>query len=107
MAKLGEFEFLVMLAILRTGDEPFVNRVRREIEAGSGRSVSRGALYHTLDRLREKTFVTWEVEPADVPKRGGRPMRRLRVTNAGLAAVRESRAVLQRFLEGLEDVLEA
>jgi DNA-binding PadR family transcriptional regulator len=106
MAKLGEFEFLVLLAILKTGDQPFVNQVRTELEAGSRRSVSRGALYHTLDRLREKGLVTWTVTESDVPQRGGHPMRKLSVTAAGLTAARESRATLAYFLDGLDEVLE-
>lgn len=99
MAKLGEFELLVLLSILRQREEPYANRVRADLEANADRTVTRGALYRTLDRLTEKGFLEWELEPTEVPERGGHPMRRLRVTEAGLDAVRQARDVLVRFLD--------
>ncbi len=51
MATVGEFELLVLLAILRQADAPYANRVREDLEANAGRNVTRGALYRTLDRL--------------------------------------------------------
>lgn len=53
MHKLGEFELLVLLAILRQADAPFANRVRDDLEENAGRRVTRGALYRTIDRLTE------------------------------------------------------
>ena len=88
MAKLGEFELLVLLATLRQGEEPYANRIREDLEARSGRNVSRGALYHTLDRLEQKGFIAWDLEPSATPSRGGHPMRSLQVTEAGLEAAR-------------------
>lgn len=105
MAKIGEFELLVLLALLRQADEPYANRIREDLEANAGRKVTRGALYRTLDRLAEKGMVEWEVEPSSTPERGGHPMRRLRITDDGLEAVRESHAVLMRFFDGLDPVL--
>ncbi len=105
MSRLGEFEFLVLLAVLRQAEAPYANRVREDLEANAGRRVTRGALYRTIDRLVEKRFLAWELEPSQVPERGGHPMRRLLVTEDGLAAVRETRAVLVTFLDGLEPVL--
>lgn len=104
MAKLGEFEMLVLLSILRQGDAPYANRVREDLEENAGRRVTRGALYRTLDRLSEKRFVRWELAPSEVPERGGHPMRKLAVTPEGLDAVRESRAVILGFLDGLDGV---
>ena len=101
MAKVGEFELLVLLAILRQADEPYANRVREDLEANAERRVTRGALYRTLDRLDTKGLIEWEMEPSALPERGGHPMRRLSLTDEGLEAVRESRAVLMRFFEGL------
>ncbi|MGD8280590.1 MAG: helix-turn-helix transcriptional regulator [Gemmatimonadota bacterium] len=101
MAKVGEFELLVLLAILRQADEPYANRVREDLEANAERRVTRGALYRTLDRLDTKGLIEWEMEPSALPERGGHPMRRLSVTDEGREAVRESRAVLMRFFEGL------
>lgn len=106
MAKVGEFELLVLLAILRQGDAPYANRVREDLEQNAGRSVTRGALYRTIDRLAEKGFLAWELRPSDVPERGGHPMRRLHVTRKGLGAVREARDVLVSFMDGLGPVLD-
>ena len=102
MAKIGEFELLVLLAILRQRDEPYANRVREDLEANADRTVTRGALYRTLDRLSTKGLIEWELEPSGTPERGGHPMRRLTVTEEGREAVRTSRDVLFRFFDGLE-----
>jgi PadR family transcriptional regulator, regulatory protein PadR len=106
MARLGEFEMLVLLAVLRAGGEPYANRIREDLEANAGRAVTRGALYRTLDRLVDKGYLSWELEPSDVPDRGGHPMRRLFVTPDGRAAVREARDVLATFLDGLDPILD-
>lgn len=106
MNKLGEFELLVLLSILRQGDEPYANRVREDLAARAGRSVSRGALYRTIDRLAAKGFLAWELEPSEVPERGGHPMRRLLVTDAGRAAVRQARHVLLAYFDGLGPALD-
>lgn len=105
MPKLGEFELLVLLAVLRQ-DEPYANNVRDDLEANAGRRVTRGALYRTIDRLTEKGFLRWELEPSDVPDRGGHPMRRLLVTDPGLEAVREKRDILTTLFDGLDPVLD-
>ena len=105
MPKIGEFELLVVLAILRQGDEPFANQVRRDLVRNARRSVTRGALYRTLDRLKEKGLVEWETQPGTA-ERGGHPKRLLKVTDKGIDAVRESRAVLLDFFEGLGPVLD-
>jgi DNA-binding PadR family transcriptional regulator len=104
--RIGEFELLVVLAILRQEENPFVNQVRRDLVENAKRSVTRGALYHTLDRLRDKGYVEWEVEPSDRAERGGQPIRRLRVTDEGLEAVRESREILQAYFEGAATALD-
>ena len=59
---LGEFEQLVLLALLKVQDEPYALRLREELTSLAGRPVSRGALYRTLDRLEQKGYVTWETE---------------------------------------------
>lgn len=106
MARLGEFELLVLLSILRQRDAPYANRVRDDLETNAGRRVTRGALYRTIDRLTDKGLLAWELEPSEVPDRGGHPMRRLLVTDEGLEAVREAREVLVTFLGGLGPVLD-
>jgi len=104
MAKIGEFELLVLLAILRQSDQPYANRVREDLEANADRTVTRGALYRTLDRLAVKELIEWELEPSGTPERGGHPMRRLSVTEEGREAARSSRDVLMRFFDGLGPV---
>jgi len=106
MAKLGEFELLVLLSILRQADAPYANRIREDLEENAGRRVTRGALYRTLDRLTEKGLLAWELEPSEVPERGGHPMRRLLVTEAGLVTVRETRDVLLSFFGGAGPILD-
>jgi DNA-binding PadR family transcriptional regulator len=104
MATVGEFELLVLLAILRQADAPYANRVREDLEANAERKVTRGALYRTLDRLASKGLVEWELEPSRTPERGGHPMRRLQVTEEGREAASSSRDVLLRFFSGLGPV---
>ena len=105
MPKIGEFELLVVLAILRQRDTPFANEVRRDLEGNARRSVTRGALYRTLDRLKAKGLVDWTSQPDTNATRGGNPSRRLRVTAKGIKAVRESRAILLDFFEGADPAL--
>lgn len=106
MAKLGEFELLVLLSVLRQGDAPYANRVREDLETHARRRVTRGALYGTLDRLTAKGFLEWTLDASDVPDRGGHPMRRLTVTAEGLTAVRSAREVLNTFFGGLDQLTE-
>lgn len=106
MQKIGEFELLVLLSILRQPDGTYANRVREDLEENAHRKVTRGALYRTLDRLTEKGLLEWEMEPSDTPDRGGHPMRRLKVTRAGRVAVREARDILVTFFDGAGPVLD-
>jgi PadR family transcriptional regulator, regulatory protein PadR len=100
----GEFEQMVLLSILQLEGEAYALAVLRELDASTGRRVSRGALYKTLERLEEKGFVEWEVEDA-TPGRGGHPRRRFKVTPEGVFALQTSRDALHRLWHGLEDVL--
>ena len=102
---LGSFEQLVMLAVLRHGESAYANTVREELESIGGRSISRGALYRTLDRLESKAYLQSVFEGAVIPERGGHPMRRFELTGRGLAELKASRATLLRFWDGLEQVL--
>jgi DNA-binding PadR family transcriptional regulator len=102
---IGEFEQVVLLAVLRCGGQAFGLDVRREIEASTGRDVSRGAFYTTLDRLEAKGLVEWTPDPA-VRGRGGLPQRRFRVTAAGVRELRATRQALLTLWQGLDHVLE-
>lgn len=101
---LGEFEQMVLLAILQQREDAFALEVRREIERSADRSVSRGAFYTTLERLNRKGFVDWVEESSDDPRRTG-PLRRFSVTPAGLGALREARKALDTLSRGLDGVL--
>lgn len=106
MARLGEFELLVLLALLRNADAPYANRIREDLEENADRSVTRGALYRTLDRLTTKGLIEWELEPSALPERGGHPMRRLLITEAGRDAARSSRDLLMGYFESLGNALD-
>jgi len=101
---LGEFEQLVVLAVLRTSQDDrqaYGISVYDELVAKTGRRVARGAVYMTLDRLEKKGLLTSFVT-APTPERGGRARRCYRVTRTATAALRASRTALQRLWEGLE-----
>lgn len=102
---LGEFEQMVLLAILQQRDQAFALEVRREIEASADRSVSRGAFYTTLERLERKGLVAWVEESPDDARRSG-PLRLFSVTPAGLEALRESRRALAALSRGLDAMFE-
>jgi DNA-binding PadR family transcriptional regulator len=98
---LGEFEQIVLLAILRLRDEAYGVPIRREIEKRTKRSLTVGALYRTLDRLEEKSLVTsWFGDPTE--ERGGRSRRYFKVQPPGIRALRESREALAAMWKGLD-----
>jgi PadR family transcriptional regulator, regulatory protein PadR len=97
---LGEFEHIVVLALLRLGERAYGVTVRQEIELRVGREVSIGAIYATLDRLEAKGYVKSHLgDPT--PERGGRSKRFFRVSAKGMAAVNRSHRALQRMTAGL------
>ena len=97
---LGEFERLVLLAVLHLGEDAYGMRVRREIAERTGRDVAIGAVYATLDRLEEKELLTSELgEPA--PERGGRAKKSFRLTAAGVRSINRSCEDLEKMLSGL------
>jgi PadR family transcriptional regulator PadR len=98
---LGEFEHLVLLAVLRLSGSAYGMSVRREIANRTGRDVSIGAVYATLDRLSTKGLVTSAMSDP-TPERGGRAKRSFRLTGAGVNAVNRTRQDLSSMLEGLE-----
>ena len=98
---LGEFEQIVLLAVLRLGDEAYGVPVRREIEKRTRRSLTVGALYRTLDRLEEKGCVSSRMSDP-VPERGGRAKRYFRVEPLGLRALRQSGRELAAMWEGVD-----
>jgi DNA-binding PadR family transcriptional regulator len=100
-AYLGEFEHIVLLAVLQLGDTAYGVTVRQEIKTRTGRDVSIGAIYATLSRLETKGLVKSRAgEPT--PDRGGRAKRLFRVTAHGVRSANEAQRVLARMLDGLE-----
>ncbi len=98
---LGEFEQLVILAILRTGAHAYGVRIRSEIVERTGRDVTPGALYTTLQRLEEKGLLRSRLgEPTR--ERGGRAKRFYAVTASGARALDRAQRALQSMMEGLE-----
>jgi len=98
---LGEFEQLVLLAILRLGATAYGVSIRQELLACARRTVSPGALYTTLDRLEKKGFVHSK-EGAPTPARGGRAKRFYEVSKAGRRQLIAAQHSFQRMLSGLE-----
>jgi DNA-binding PadR family transcriptional regulator len=102
---LGEFEQMVLLAVLHLDGEVYGVRVVDEIEHRTGRAVSRSAVYVTLRRLESKGLLSSRMsEP--VPERGGKPRRCVRIEPKGLKRLRESRRTLNQMWQGLDDALE-
>ena len=104
---LGEFETLLLLAVLHlTGqrEEAYGSAIRGEIETRTGREVSRGSIYVTLDRLEEKGLLASRTGGTS-SIRGQRPKRLFKVTPAGVAAVKSAVSALTRMQRGLEAVL--
>lgn len=101
---LGEFEQLVLLAVVALGDRAYAVPVRREIERVAQRAVTRGAVYITLDRLEQKGLLTSLLGEA-TPERGGRARRYYRATTVAVAALRRNRASLERMWAAVDAAL--
>jgi len=97
---LGEFEHIIVLALLRLEDRAYGVSVRQEIQLRTSRGVSIGAVYATLARLESKGYVkSHRGDPT--PERGGRSKRFFRVTAKGVGAVSRTQRALSRMTEGL------
>ena len=101
---LGELEQLVLLALLRLGSDAYGVAIRREILERTGRSVTPGAIYPTLDRLEGRGLVSSRMGESS-GERGGRSRRCFVVTKAGLAEIRRSWNHAFAMAEGLERAL--
>ena len=97
---LGEFEQLVLLALLRLGEAAYGMAVRREIETRAGRDVSIGVVYATLDRLESKGLVRSKLGEAS-DARGGRAKKCFTMTGAGARALEKSQLAFRQMLDGL------
>ena len=100
---LGEFELLVMLAVIRLGEGAYGVPISREIEQETGRDVAFGTVYSTLERLQKKGLLRSSLGDA-TPERGGRAKRYFRATSTGLRTVRETKQSLIRLWRGLQEL---
>ena len=101
---LGEFEQIVMLALLRIGPDAYGATICAEIEKRSGRGVSVSAVHTTLERLEHKGLVRSRVgDPT--PQRGGKRKRHFEVAAIGMKALQASYRSIRKMADGLEDLL--
>jgi PadR family transcriptional regulator, regulatory protein PadR len=101
---IGEFEHVVLLAILRLGEEAYAVSVRDEILQCTGRDVSRGSIYITLDRLETKGYLKSYLADS-TPERGGRSKRFYALRPLAVNALKENRRAFVALWRGLESVL--
>ncbi len=98
---LGEFEQLVLLAIVHLGNDVYGVPIADQIERRTGRTVSPAAVYVTLRRLEQKGLLSsFMSEPT--PERGGKARRCVRLTPAAIESLRVSRHVLDSMWKGLD-----
>jgi DNA-binding PadR family transcriptional regulator len=97
---LGEFELMLLLTIIRLGDEAYGVPLSRELSLGRGREVSVGSVYAALDRLETKGLIASSLGES-TPERGGRAKRYFRVTRNGLRTIHETRTVLSKLWKSL------
>lgn len=103
LSNLGEFELMVLLSVIRLGDNAYGVPISRELEKHRGREVSVGSVYAALERLEERGLVSSSLgDPT--PERGGKAKRYFRITNAGLRQAHEMRQILTRLWRGMPDL---
>ena len=99
MLMIGEFQYLILTAAARLGEEAYGAAVREAIQQATQQRCSVGALYTTLNRLETKGLIkTWMGNPT--PERGGRSKRLLRITAKGVQAASEFYGTIQRVSSG-------
>src|SRR5215472_10293428 len=100
---LGNFELMVLLAILRVGEDAYGVPIAHELEESSGKDVLMGSVYAALDRLETKGFVSSRLgDPT--PERGGRAKKFFKVTARGLREARDAQRALTRLWRGLPEL---
>ena len=102
-SNLGDFELMVMLALLRLGDDAYGVPISREIELQAGREVALGSVYAALERLEGRGLVSSHLGKPTA-ERGGKAKRYFRVTSNGLRKTRETRQVLMKLWRGLPEL---
>jgi PadR family transcriptional regulator PadR len=97
---LGGFELLVLLALIRLGDEAYGVPISDAIEESSGREVAMGSVYITLARLERNGLVSSKLGEATA-ERGGRAKTYFRITAKGLREVRQAQRTLMNLWQGV------
>jgi PadR family transcriptional regulator PadR len=100
---LGNFELMLLLALLRLGEGAYGVTIARELEQQTGREVVVASVYATLERLEERGFVSSKLGDA-TPERGGRAKRHFRITSAGIREVRDARQSLMNLWKNLPEL---
>ena len=102
---LGDFEQLVMLAVMRLDTDAYGTSIREELKARAEREVSPGAIFTTLERLESRGLVTSRYgDPT--PERGGRSKRFYKLSAEGRRLLARSLRAVRRLMQGLEPKLE-
>jgi PadR family transcriptional regulator PadR len=100
---LGNFELMVLLALLRLGDDAYGVTIAQELEERTGREVVVASVYATLERLGDRGLVTSALgDPT--PERGGRAKRYFRITSAGIRETRQAQQSLMSLWKGLPEL---
>jgi PadR family transcriptional regulator, regulatory protein PadR len=102
---LTDLELMILLAILRTGEEAYGVQIAREIEATGGRRLLLGAAYAALDRLERNGLVSSRVG-SPTQERGGRAKRFFKVTPRGVRAAKDTQQALIALWRGLPELKE-
>jgi PadR family transcriptional regulator PadR len=100
---LGEFELMLLLAVVHLGEEAYGVPISRDLERNRGWSVSVGSVYAALERLEGKGLIVSDLgDPT--PERGGKAKRYFRITKEGLQQIHETRRVLTKMWQMLPEL---
>jgi PadR family transcriptional regulator len=98
---ISNFELMVMLSLIRLGDEAYGVPISEQIAEQSGHDVALGSVYAALERLEDRGFVVSSIgDPT--PERGGRAKKYFKMTGKGIEVVRDTRETLTRMWKGLK-----
>jgi PadR family transcriptional regulator, regulatory protein PadR len=100
---LENFDLMLLLALLRLGEDAYGVTIAQELEEQTGREVVVASVYARLERLQERGLVTSSLGDA-TPERGGRAKRYFRITAAGIREVRDARRSLMNMWKGLPEL---
>jgi DNA-binding PadR family transcriptional regulator len=100
---LGNFDLLLLLAVMRLGEEAYGVTIAQELEQQTGREVVIASVYARLERLQDRGLVTSSLGDS-TPERGGRAKRYFRMTGSGIREVRDARQALMKMWKGLPDI---